>query len=297
MYLAASADDLLADNGGLWAFRVTGKNGAPVNPADPFNGSNDYGDIASGDTLSGEFISVPRAVALDAQTPLENWSNDNNVFQFIRVEDIAYDKTNPRVVYFADTGEPRAIPSATTGRLARGGSTTTGLYPNGRIFKMVLNEDDPTVVDSLTILIDADGGGYNNVNALHNPDNIDTSLNSLMIQEDPGSHNGQRAQFPNATSARVWRYDLASGALSVVAEVDQSLVPTSPKGAWESSGIVDASSVFGPGAWLLNVQAHTLFVESEVRTVIDTGREPDVTATLTFKREGGQLILLIIPDS
>jgi hypothetical protein len=297
MYLAASADDLLADNGGLWAFRVTSKNGAAVNPADPFNGANDYGDMVAGDTLSGQFVPVPRDVALGNQTPLEDWSNSNNVFQFIRVEDIAYDKHNPRIVYFADTGEPRAIASATTGRLARGAGTVTGPFMNGRIFKMVLNADDPTVVDSLSILINADAGGYNNPNALHNPDNIDASLNSLMIQEDPGSHNGQRPAFPNATNARVWRYDFATGTLTVAAEVDQSLTPASNRGAWESSGIVDASSVFGPGAWLLNVQAHTLFVESEVRTVIDTSRTPNVTATLTFKREGGQLILLIIPDS
>jgi hypothetical protein len=247
--------------------------------------------------LSGEFIPVPRDVALGNQTDLENWSNDNNVFQFIRIEDIAYDRSEARVVYFADTGEPRAVPSAVTGRLARGSSSTTGLFPNGRIFKMVLNVENPLVVDSLEVLIDADAGGYNNPNALHNPDNIETSFNSLMIQEDPGSHNGQRAAFPDATNARVWQYDLATGALSVVAEVDQSLTPASPKGTWESSGIVDVSSVFGPGMWLLNVQAHSLYVETEQRTVIDTSRTPNVEATLTFKREGGQLLLLFIPGS
>ena len=294
MYTAASSDDLLADNGTLWAFRVTGKNGNPVNPADAFNGANDYGDIAPGDVLDGEFIEVPRAIAVGDQTPLENWSNANNVFQFIRVEDIAYDKNDAHIVYFADTGEPRAIPNALTGRLQRGSSSTTGPYMNGRIFKMVMNAADPTVVDSLTILINADAGGYNNPNSLHQPDNIDTSANgSLMIQEDPGSHNGTRTAFPNATTARVWHYDLGSGTLSVVAEVDQSLMPLSPKGNWESSGIVDVSAVFGPGTWLLDVQAHSLFVETEVRTVtVGTASGP-----ITFKREGGQLLLLTIPGS
>ena len=300
MYTADSGDDLLADNGTLWAFRVTSKNGAAVTPTNAFNGANDYGDFAlPTDVMTGEFIEVPRATAVGDQTPLENWSNTNNVFQFIRVEDIAYDKNDPRIVYFADTGEPRATAvGSTTGRLRRGSSftppATAGPYPNGRIFKMVLNEDDPLVVDSLTILINADAGGYYNPNALHNPDNIDTSAaGSLMIQEDPGSHNGFNAGFPNATNARIWRYDLATGALSVVAEVDQSLMPLSPKGNWESSGIVDVSTVFGPGTWLLNIQAHSLFVETEVRTVtIGTASGP-----VTFKREGGQLILLTIPDS
>jgi hypothetical protein len=160
---------------------------------------------------------------------------------------------------------------------------------------MVLNEDDPLEVDELSILIDADAGGYNNQNVLHNPDNVDTSTNSLMIQEDPGSHNGYA---PGAgPSARVWRYDLNSGTLVVVAEVDQSADPVAREGAWESSGVVDASAIFGPGAWLVNVQAHSLFVDQEVRTVVDTSRTPPVTATLTFKREGGQLLLLKIPGS
>jgi hypothetical protein len=180
------------------------------------------------------------------------------------------------------------------GRLQRGSSTTTGPYPNGRIFKMVLNAADPKVVDSLTILINADLGGYNNPNAMHNPDNIDASANgSLMIGEDPGSHNGTRTAFPNATAARLWRYDLASGALSVVAEVNQSLVPASPKGAWESSGVLDVSAVFGPGTWLINIQAHTLFVETETRTVTVGA----ASGPVLFKREGGQLLLLTVPGS
>ena len=40
---------LLADQGNLWAFRATGKNGSPVDPANAFNGAIDYGDVASGD--------------------------------------------------------------------------------------------------------------------------------------------------------------------------------------------------------------------------------------------------------
>jgi hypothetical protein len=53
------------------------------------------GDIASGDVLTGEFIAVPRGVALGDQTALENWSNANNVFRFIRVEDATYDNNTP----------------------------------------------------------------------------------------------------------------------------------------------------------------------------------------------------------
>jgi hypothetical protein len=283
MYLATSPDDLLADNGDLYAF-------VSDDPA-----INDYGDLLPGASVSGHFIPVPREIALGEQTPLENWSNANNVFQFIRVEDLAYDKNSPRMVYIADTGEPRAIPDAATGRLRRGPSGTNGPYPNGRVFKMVFNADNPLLVDSLSMLIDADAGGYNNPNVLHNPDNLDTSANSLMIQEDPGGHN---SFSPGAgPAARIWRYDLDTGALTVVAEVDQSADPAARLGAWESSGIVDASEAFGPGAWLVTIQAHSIFVKSEVRTITDTTRTPPVTGPVTFKDEAGQLLLLSIPGS
>jgi hypothetical protein len=84
---------------------------------------------------------------------------------------------------------------------------------------------------------------------------------------------------------RIWRYDLNTSQLTVVAKVNQAADATIPPGAWESSGIVDASAAFGPGAFLVDVQAHTLLME--------------VTAVgpLTFKREGGQLLLLRIPGA
>jgi hypothetical protein len=228
------------------------------------------------------------------QTPLENWSNANNVFQFIRIEDLDYDRHNPRIVYFADTGEPRAIPDPATGRLRRGPSGTQGPYPNGRIFKMVFNANDPTVVDSLSILVNGDAGGYNNFNALHNPDNVGVSANSLMITEDPGSHNNYNVGTPGAPTARVWRYDFATGALSVAASVDQSADPAARLGSWEATGVIDVSTIFGPGTWLVNVQAHTLYVESETRTVtLPSG----ASGPVLFKREGGQLLLLTVPGS
>ncbi|HEU4942948.1 MAG TPA: hypothetical protein VFT18_06755 [Gaiellaceae bacterium] len=56
-------------------------------------------------------------------------------------------------------------------------------------------------------------------------------------------------------------------------------------GGWESSGIVDASKFFGKGAFLVDVQAHTLAVQEEVH------------GPLTFVREGGQLLLFRLPNT
>jgi hypothetical protein len=295
MYAANSDRDVLADKGTLYAFRVTAKNSVAVNPADPFNGANDYGDIALGDVLQGQFIPVPRNIAVGDQTGLENWSNANNVFQFIRVEDLDYDKNNSRVVYFADTGEPRAVDNnAVTGRLRRAAAGTLGPYPNGRIFKMVFNASDPTAVDSFSILINADLGGYNNFGVPHNMDNVSAGANSLMITEDPGGHNNFTPGTPGAPTARIWQYNFATTGLTVVAAVDQSADPAARLGTWESSGILDVSSIFGPGTWLVDVQAHTIFVDSEARTVTGPG---GVTGTMLFKREAGQLLLLTVPGS
>jgi hypothetical protein len=93
-----------------------------------------------------------------------------------------------------------------------------------------------------------------------------------------------------------------SGTPEVVVKVDQSADggptdvdgrPSGNWGAWESSGIVDASAAFGEGAFLIDVQAHTLWVERApgIDTFIDANSDPD----FTFKREGGQLLLIRIP--
>ena len=80
-------------------------------------------------------------------------------------------------------------PIAATGRLQRGPAGTMGPYPNGRIFRMVLDDADPTQVDSLTILIDADAGGSGNRRRCTSRTTSRRPRDSLLIQEDPGSHN------------------------------------------------------------------------------------------------------------
>jgi hypothetical protein len=281
LYLAADADAVWNDEGSLFAFRSD----IPT--------INDYGDLVDGLSVPGEFIPVPEEIADGDQTPLETWSNDNNVFQFIRLEDIAYDRNEPNVVYLADTGEPRAIPDPNTGRLMRGPSGTMGPYPNGRIFRLEMDPADPLQVTSLSILVDADLGGYNNPAVMHQPDNLETTANSLLIQEDPGSHNQYPPSDPAGTTARIWLHDLATGTMTEVANVDQSLDPAALQGAWESSRIVDASQFYGPGAFLVDVQAHTLFVETAPGPDLIPPEGPD----WLVKREGGQLLLITIPGA
>ncbi len=277
MYLTHGAFGLMNDAGALYGFKSD-------DPA-----VNDYGDLSGSKSVTGTMVRVPVSVALGDQTALENWSNANGIFQFIRVEDIAYDRNTPNVVYLADTGEPRALPDATTGRLRRGPAGTAGPYPNGRIFRLVLDKQDPRKVTSFSVLIDADAkgaAGAGDVSLIHNPDNVETTKRALLIQEDPGSQNQYAASNANGTTARIWRYDLQTRTLTVVARVNQaSLDANAPQGNWESSGIVDAKDSMGPGWFYVTVQAHSVNQQQEMR------------GSTLYKREHGQLLLVRIPGT
>jgi len=329
-YIAPSTDELLADKGDLWAF------------VSDTPGVKNYYDVApgSGTEVSGHFIKVPRDIAtglnpdgselkaadkgyplpptdfswqLDLrfatvapgpgidgpQWVLEYWSDLNNVFQFVRVEDIAYDKRSgmENVVYIVDSGR---------GRTAAQSLDTNFRSTNGRVWKMVLDKNDPTKVTSLTVFVEGDDNPVKTLGEVHQPDNIETTQTGLLLTEDPGSSQqftpAQIAADPaNATTARLW-YVPFTGAPEVVAKVDQSADggPTDVDGrapgnwgAWESTGIVDASAAFGPGAFLINVQAHTLWVEKAPGDDNNGDGQPD----FTYKREGGQLALIRIPGA
>ena len=66
-------------------------------------------------------------------------------------------------------------------------------------------------------------------------------------------------------------------------------------GAWESSGIVDASAAFGPGAFFLTIQAHSYWVAKQAGPDIGRGSSAGTAPDYFFKKEGGQLILLKMP--
>jgi hypothetical protein len=269
LYLAGNEGQVWHDQGSLWAFRVTGTDAGTVKAQDAFNGANDYLDLEPGEVFTGEFIRVPQEIArgdteLAPQDALEQWSNENNVFQFIRLEDLAYDKNDPNVVYIADTGRSRVVADPDTGRLVRGPGGTVGRADNGSVFVMEFDGDNPRKVDAFYVLAQGDDPSGDAFVPFVSPDNVDTSSNSLMIQED-------------TDNAKIWRMDLGTGDWSHVASV------LDPEG--ESSAIVDASPWYGPGTWLLTVQAHG---SNESEQMIDD---------VLYKREDGQLLLMTIDGS
>ncbi len=275
MYGASSPSAFKQDQGSLWAFQVTRKNGSAVTADDAFNGANDYLDMTLGDTLAGSFIPVPPDVARGThggapQADLEAWSNENNVFQFIRVEDITYDPDSPRTVYFADTGSTVQADTV-TGRMKSGGTAQ-----NGRIFKMELNASNPRIVDSFTVLAD----GLNLSSNFIRPDNVAVSHNGLMVQEDNSA---------NPTLNDIWFYSFTSETWTKVASVTQPLA--------ETSGIIDASAWLGAGWWLFDIQSHSTQETFSTTGSYTTPVSGTVVTPFTIRRELGQLSLLYIPGS
>ncbi len=295
-YIAPDADAIWDDTGRLYGFRVDNSS------------VDDYYDIPVGSTASypGTFVPIDPAAAKGTQTALETASDAAGVFQFVRVEDIAYDKRPGKgnVVYVADSG--------------RGSATADGnAFPsrNGRIWKLEFTDPDDPTKATLSLLVEGDDQPLKTVGEIHQPDNLETTrAGSLMVTEDPGSSQ----QFPvgstdpAATTARLWWIDLDTGGMTVAAKVDQSADegPTDVDGAgtnappakvpgnlgaWESSGVVDASEVFGPGAFFVTIQASTLWLEKEIVAPAD---DPGpLKRGFTKKRSGGQLVLLRVPGA
>lgn len=103
------------------------------------------------------------------------------------------------------------------------------------------------------------------------PDNIDVSKRYLMIQED-GTAESRLVMGSKGRDGSIWRYDLKNGfARERVAQLDppgRDGVPVGP-GVWESSGIIDAGSMFGKDSWVTDVQAHPPTAAPTPNTVED----------------------------
>jgi hypothetical protein len=226
-------------------------------PNDQGDGDPSTNDIDEGETLPGRFVTIPHAERYSG-LQLNERAEALGSFNFVRIEDAASDPANPGVVYFADTGANKAESKL------------------GRIYRMTF---DPAHPRNATLEVVLDSGAGDDI---VNPDNLGIDAHVLLIQEDRND--------TSSGYARVLMYDLATGDLTPVARLDPpaSVIERGGgPGVWESSGVVDASEFFGPGAWLLNVQAHhTRILQQGIDLGIDSAAG-----------QRGQLILLRIPGS
>ncbi len=208
--------------------------------------------MTKGSTVKGEFVPITQAENANDVT-LKAAATAKGAFRFSRLEDAALSFRKSGRLYFADTG-------------SKAGEATI----NGRIYRLDINPSNPKKA-SVTLVLDS------TVDDFANPDNLGTSPQSLMIQED--RENPNRVQY-----SRILRYDFNDGSLTPVARVNTTVgLP----GQWESSGIIWAGNLLGGGWWLTSVQAHTL-----------TAPQPGPTlAPNSSTGEDGQLDALFVPNS
>jgi hypothetical protein len=223
-------------------------------------------DIARGQSISGHFEPLDQFTDNANPAALEAAAQAKGAFDFVRVEDAT--PTDRRgVVYFSDTG---SIGHATV---------------KGRIYRMEMDPRDPSAA-KLTLVLDGDAGDN-----IVNPDNVGAHGNTLMIQEDRNAEHRFSATMGAQTGySRVLAYDIKTGALRVVARVatPASIAATKGEGEWESSGVIDASPIWGRGWWLLTVQEHS--------TSVPQAANPALVPNTTTG-EGGQLLRIYVPGT
>jgi len=208
-------------------------------------------------------------------------------FQFSRPEDVATNPNNGSEFVLASTGRQNDF---------NGADLVGELYTMDVAFDFTGGTFNGAT-GSLEILYDGDADA---AQTLRSPDNLDWADDGLIyVQEDRavGGIFGDGAVNPN--EAGIVRIDPAvvGGAPERIANIDRSAVPSGQTdedpediGDWESSGILDVSTLFdeAPGSlFIANVQAHG--IDDQDRFVIHGSGARITDGDL---KEGGQLLFL-----
>jgi hypothetical protein len=200
-------------------------------------------------SIDGEWVELPHAEEL-SDIELEAASDAVGAMTFVRPEDGAFNPTDPDELIFATTGSSS--------------DADEGVNELGRLYSLRLDPHNPINPATLTVVLNVDTIVAAGGDAAINPDNVDVSSRYLMVNED-ATPEGAAALATLGRDGSIWRYALVDGPVGIdastatrVAEVappGRDDVPV-PVGAWETSGIVDASALFGEDTWLSDVQAH-----------------------------------------
>ncbi|MBK7440555.1 MAG: T9SS type A sorting domain-containing protein [Bacteroidetes bacterium] len=168
------------------------------------------------------------------------------VTNFLRPEDGAWDPQNPSIFYFV---------------------TTNSFTAPSRLWKLEFTDiSNPELGGTITVLLDGTEGPKMMDNMT-----VDNAGN-IIIQEDPGNQK---------YLARIWEYRIATDELIELAQHDENRyilgAPSYLTQDEESSGVIDVSSILGPGMLLLDDQAHYSIPGAVV--------------------EGGQLLVMYNPET
>jgi hypothetical protein len=224
------------DNGILYVL-------APVNPAQRQEPS--FGTESG--AIPIKWVPVPNADST-TEAQLEAASDAAGAINFARPEDGAWNKENKDQYFFVTTGE-----------LAGGNAL-------GRLYTLNIDRNDPTAQGALHVVYEADDVVAAGGDIALSPDNIDTSKNYLMINED-GTASSRPVMAAKNRDGSIWRFEINGGPVGIDASSAKRIVQLNPPGQvipppaigagiWETTGITDTSHLFGGGSWIFNVQAH-----------------------------------------
>jgi hypothetical protein len=167
---------------------------------------------------------------------LQGLDNAANVTKFNRPEDGDWDPGNPNHFYFV---------------------TTASFSTPSRLWRVTFNDvRQPDTGGTIEMLLDGTEGQrmLDNITLDH--------YGHIYMQEDPGGQDHL---------AKVWRYDIQSDTLTLIAQHNPDLFTPGAPGFItndeESSGITNAEDVLGPGWFLLDVQVHRNIASTEPELV------------------------------
>jgi len=243
-------------NGGLYVMKVNGvsaesrTNGLSATTP-TFNGTVSFSSLGSGGDVSALSQASLETQAFGAGT------------SFLRPEDGVWDPQNPNIYYFQTTDQFDQMKEGVGPQVGR-----------SRLWKVTLtNRSNPLLGGSIEALLD----GTQAINML---DNLTADgAGHLILLEDVGNqaHNG-----------KVWQYDLATNALTQIARHDTARFGDIGTAATppfnideETSGVIPAFDILGPGWYLIDDQAHY---------TSGNGVDSEVV-------EGGQLLAMFIPTA
>ncbi|MGY5354259.1 alkaline phosphatase PhoX [Wenyingzhuangia sp. IMCC45467] len=200
-------------------------------------------DMVEGTEYNAEFVELTEKEI----TALDTEAKTKGVMGFARLEDIDWRRgsaANQREIYFCVTG--RIKPDL----IGKGTSL-------GRVYKVVLNDTDPTGACKITCVLDGDKDG-GKADGFHSPDNILVTENYAYIQEDPNGYLDTSVYG----YAKLYQYNLNTGAIKTVLECDQNRAANlgygSTSSRWEITGMIDVTDVVnnGDNNFLLITQNH-----------------------------------------
>lgn len=250
-------------NGKLYGLKVTSA------------GINYEVDMVEGTEYNAEFVELTEREisALDAE------AKTKGVMGFSRLEDIDWRRgsaANQREIYMAVTGRNKPDLEGKGALL-------------GRVYKVVLNDTDPTGACKITCVLDGDKEG-GKADGFHSPDNILVTENYAYIQEDP---NGYASLNPDISGyAKLYQYNLSTGEVKTVLECDQDRAATIGYGTsrmWEITGMIDVTDIVnnGDNTFLLITQNHG-WDPADGTSFTDPLANPD----LANRKEGSQLYVI-----